>query len=146
MVPTDGYIRKFVVLDNGLKINTEKDVSLLEDIVVNIGLNVPIPLFTLVKIRYKEKPVDVGTYYFMFTEYDENGIKTTSMEYVFKSAQPNQTIFVRAKDILNIRSEFNTIKLSKNRFSLSIPNYDLDDFDTEFYMYHVTILIQLDPW
>ena len=85
----------------------------------------------------------------MFTDYGvvESGniVSKTNVEYVFKSAQPNQTIFVRAKDILNIRSEFNSIDLGEYRIISRSPHYDFISVKDDFFMYHVTILIQLNP-
>ena len=154
LVPERGFISKFVVLDTGIKINVSTNMDLLNYVVVNTGLNVPIPLFTLVLIRKNEKPVDIGTLHFMFTKCDEigeeEGESTVRREHVFKRSKlfdddEKKGIFVNEKDILNIRTEFNSIPLSKYRLKTYDLNYELDDLDTEFYMYHATILIELDP-
>ena len=150
LVPERGFISKFVVLDTGIKINVSTNMDLLNYVVVNTGLNVPIPLFTLVLIRKNEKPVDIGTLHFMFTKYEEEGESTVRREYVFKRSKlfdddEKKGIFVNEKDILNIRTEFNSIPLSKYRLKTYDLNYELDDLDTEFFMYHATILIELDP-
>ena len=153
LVPERGFISKFVALDTGIKINVSTNMDLLNYVVVNTGLNVPIPLFTLVLIRKNEKPVDIGTLHFMFTKYDEigeEGESTVRREYEFKRSKlfdddEKKGIFVNEKDILNIRTEFNSIPLSKYRLKTYDLNYELDNFDTEFYMYHATILIELDP-
>ena len=150
LVPAKGKIKKIVVLDTGFKFNG-KDGDLLKDIVLNIGLNVPIPLFTLVLIKYKGEAIDIGTLNFMFTSYSdigvEEGFARSDIDYVFKFNLPytNFNVNVDQKDILNIRSEFSTIPLSKTRFSRSNLNYKIDDINTEFYTYLATILIELDP-
>ena len=149
LVPERGFISKFVVLDTGIKINVSTNMDLLNYVVVNTGLNIPIPLFTLVLIRKNEKPVDIGTLHFMFTKYEEEGESTVRREYVFKRSKlfddEKKGIFVNEKDILNIRTEFNSIPLSKYRLKTYDLNYELDDLNTEFFMYHATILIELDP-
>ena len=150
LVPAKGKIKKFVVLDTGFKFNG-KDGDLLKDIVLNIGLNVTIPLFTLVLIKYKGEAIDIGTLNFMFTSYSdiglEEGFARSDINYVFKFNLPytNFNVNVDQKDILNIRSEFSTIPLSKTRFIRSNLNYKIDDINTEFYTYLATILIELDP-
>ena len=154
LVPTHGHIKKFVVKDTGLKFNLIKDQDLLNYVVAHVGLDTPIPLFTLILIRENEKPVDIGTLHFMFTEYKEIGVEgkvaDIAKEYVFKSVNPPEDgkpiwVPVRPKDILNIRTELNSFNLSKYRTVSYDLNYKLDDFDTEFFMYHATILIELDP-
>ena len=174
MVPADGYIKKFVVVETGLKFYyNERDVldgdsvTSIEKIIEIVGLDIPIPLFTLVKIeRHKKqttlrffevmselKYVDVGTYYFMFSKFydDDAGSHSYKIEFVFKSAQPNQPIFVRAKDILNIRSEFTTnfddiTPLKKKGVDLIFYPYSLEDIkEGNYYTYLATILIELDP-
>ena len=85
----------------------------------------------------------------MFTKYEEEGESTVRREYVFKRSKlfddEKKGIFVNEKDILNIRTEFNSIPLSKYRLKTYDLNYELDDLNTEFFMYHATILIELDP-
>ena len=125
-----------------------------------MGCDVPIPLFTLILIRDGEEPVDVGTLHFMFAYYyNENGeeddVNTIKIEYVFKRSKffdddeddddEKKGIWVEPKDILNIRTEFSTIPLSKYRTKYHVPNYKIDDINTEFYTYLTTILIELDP-
>ena len=75
LVPTHGHIKKFVVKDTGLKFNLIKDQDLLNYVVAHVGLDTPIPLFTLILIRENEEPVDIGTLHFMFTEYKEIGVE-----------------------------------------------------------------------
>ena len=160
LVPAKGKIKKFVVLDTSFKFNG-KDGDLLNDIATKMGFDVPILLFTLILIRDGEEPVDVGTLHFMFAYYyNENGeeddVNTIKIEYVFKRSKlfdddddgdddEKKGIWVEPKDILNIRTEFSTIPLSKYRTKYHVPNYKIDDINTEFYTYLTTILIELDP-
>ena len=50
---------------------------------------------------------------------------------------------VGSYDIINIRSEFNSIKLSENRFFITTPNYKF--VTTDYFTYLATVLIELDP-
>ena len=120
LVPSSGYIKSFIVLDTGLKLNIPKNKNIL-DYIHDIGYNKTIPLFTLVLIKRLEEPIDIGTYFFYF--------KNDKIEigYTFK-LNPNfekiDLIAVKEKDIINIRSEFSTLKLSDNNLhSLSNSNY-----------------------
>ena len=146
LVPSAGYIKKMVFLNIGFKFNVLKDKTILE-YVKDIGFNNYVPLFTVVLIRYQQKPLDIGTLYFYFIDSDINRIG--EMKYVFKF-NPNfeEKILrtVEAKDIINIKSEFNTVKLSENRIASVDLNY-IDDFniDTDFFTYLVNILIELEP-
>ena len=69
MIPSSGYIKSFVVLDTGIRLNLPKDRDILDYIVYDIGYNKTIPLFTLVLIRHLQEPEDIGTLYFYFTEF-----------------------------------------------------------------------------
>ena len=55
---------------------------------------------------------------------------------------------ITVRDILNIRSEINTIE-QKGFFKFSggrvREGYSIDDFNYQFYTYLATILIELDP-
>ena len=51
---------------------------------------------------------------------------------------------VGAKDIINIRSDFNSVKLDGKRVISSDDNYNLD-YVSDFYTYLTTVLIELDP-
>ena len=89
--------------------------------------------------------------------YNENGeeddANTIKIEYVFKRSKlfddddddEKKGIWVESKDILNIKTEFSTIPLSKYRTKYHVPNYKIDDINTEFFTYLATILIELDP-
>ena len=147
LVPERGLIYKFTALDTGFKFNSKKKQDLLNYFVVDLGLDNPIPLFTLVLIRKNKEPIDVGTLHFMYTEYDEIGRDNpkTNMEYVFKRSEhfkDEKEIWVESKDILNIRTEINTTPLSIYKLISNDLNYILSDASTEFFTYHATILIQ----
>ena len=64
LVPSSGYIKSFIVLDTGLKLNIPKNKNIL-DYIYDIGYNKTIPLFTLVLIKRLKEPIDVGTYFFI---------------------------------------------------------------------------------
>ena len=150
LVPGSGIIYTFAVLDTGLKFNSKKKQSILDYFVKDLGLNTPIPLFTLVLIKKNKPPIEVGTLHFMYTEYKEVGEDRpkTNMEYVFKRSEhlkDEKTISVSSKDILNIRTEINTTPLSRYRLINEGLNYKIDDASTEFFTYLATILIELDP-
>ena len=52
---------------------------------------------------------------------------------------------INKKDIINIRSEFDTFKNDKFRISIQNPNYRIEELKDEFYTYLATVLIELDP-
>ena len=141
LVPSNGKIKKFTVLDTGLKLNIPKNKDIL-DYVYDIGYNKTIPLFTFVLIKRSQEPIDIGTYFFYFIN---DKIK---VEYTFKlnpNFEKTDLINVKEKDIINIRSEFSTLKLGDNNLhSLSNLNYKLVN-EAEFYTYLATVLIELDP-
>ena len=56
-VPRKGKLENFVVLDTGLKFNVEKNKN-IADYIQEVGVNKPLPLFTLVLIRLNQKPID----------------------------------------------------------------------------------------
>ena len=144
LVPSSGYIKKFVVLTTGLKINAPKGRDILEFIVYDIGYNTHIPLFTLVLIRHKQEPVDIGTLYFYFIDYGLG--RSGEMDFVFKynpNFEEKDLRTVGAKDIINIRSEFNSIKINENRIMVTDVNYKFVTID--FFTYLATVLIELDP-
>ena len=51
---------------------------------------------------------------------------------------------VSAKDIINIRSDFNSINLNNYIVSIQNTNYDVENLTNEFYTYLATVLIELD--
>ena len=145
LVPSSGYIKKFVVLDTGLKFNFPENKNVLEYIISDIGYNNLIPLFTFVLIRHKQEPVDIGTLYFYFVDNGINDVIQTEKSFKFNPNFEEETLrTVGAKDIINIRSDFNSVKLDGKRVISSDDNYILDSV-SEFYTYLVNVLIELDP-
>ena len=101
LIPADGYIKKFVALDTGMKFYFAKEDN-FKNYVDKIGINNPIQLFSLILIREKELPLEIGTFYFMFTDYENK-------DYFFKYKDSfDKIFFVKQKDIINIRTEFDT--------------------------------------
>ena len=145
LVPSSGYIKKFVVLDTGLKFNFPENKNVLEYIISDIGYNNLIPLFTFVLIRHKQEPVDIGTLYFYFVDNGIDDVIQTEKSFKFNPNFEEETLrTVGAKDIINIRSDFNSVKLDGKRVISSDDNYILDSV-SEFYTYLATVLIELDP-
>ena len=145
LVPSSGYIKKFVVLDTGLKFNFPENKNVLEYIISDIGYNNLIPLFTFVLIRHKQEPVDIGTLYFYFVDNGIDDVIQTEKSFKFNPNFEEETLrTVGAKDIINIRSDFNSIKLDGKSVTSSDDNYILDSV-SEFYTYLATVLIELDP-
>ena len=145
LVPSSGYIKKFVVLDTGLKFNFPENKNVSEYIISDIGYNNLIPLFTFVLIRHKQEPVDIGTLYFYFVDNGIVDVIQTEKSFKFNPNFEEETIrTVGAKDIINIRSDFNSVKLDGKRVISSDDNYNLD-YVSDFYTYLATVLIELDP-
>ena len=145
LVPSSGYIKKFVVLDTGLKFNFPENKNVSEYIISDIGYNNLIPLFTFVLIRHKQEPVDIGTLYFYFVDNGIDDVIQTEKSFKFNPNFEEETLrTVGAKDIINIRSDFNSVKLDGKRVISSDNNYILDSV-SEFYTYLVNVLIELDP-
>ena len=145
LVPSSGYIKKFVVLDTGLKFNFPENKNVSEYIISDIGYNNLIPLFTFVLIRHKQEPVDIGTLYFYFVDNGIVDVIQTEKSFKFNPNFEEETIrTVGAKDIINIRSDFNSVKLDGKRVISSDDNYNLD-YVCDFYTYLATVLIELDP-
>ena len=148
LVPGSGRIKNFVVLDTGLKLNTT-DFKTSSDYIINdIGFKKSFPLLTLVLIRHKQNPLDIGTLYIHFdTEYSNNLgdlviVKNLKFNPIFEEEILR---IVEAKDIINIRSEFDSIKLDNHRVFVETKGYNLIDVDSEFFTYLATVLIELDP-
>ena len=146
LIPSSGYIRKFTVLDTGLNLNLPVNKEILDFIVYDIGYNKPIALFTLVLIRHLKEPVDIGTLYFYFTDYYKDDATATEHTFKFNPNYEEEDLrTVESKDIINIRSEFNTIRLSENVYTASNRNYPVDNKLNDFFTYLATVLIELDP-
>ena len=144
LVPSSGYIKKFEISSTGLKFNSKQNRELDEFVIYDLGLNNHVPLFTLVLIRNYQKPIDMGTLYFYFDDYsfDRRG----EIKYVFKfnpDFEEKTLRTVGAREIINIRSEFNSINISGYRIALSNSNYNF--VLTDFFTYLATVLIELDP-
>ena len=145
LVPSSGYIKKFVVLDTGLKFNFPENKNVSEYIISDIGYNNLIPLFTFVLIRHKQEPVDIGTLYFYFVDNGIVDVIQTEKSFKFNPNFEEETLCtVGVKDIINIRSDFNSVKLDGKRVISSDDNYNLDSV-SEYYTYLVNVLIELDP-
>ena len=145
LVPSSGYIKKIVVLDTGLKFNFPENKNVSEYIISDIGYNNLIPLFTFVLIRHKQEPVDIGTLYFYFVDNGIVDVIQTEKSFKFNPNFEEETLCtVGTKDIINIRSDFNSVKLDGKRVISSDDNYNLDSV-SEYYTYLVNVLIELDP-
>ena len=131
LVPSSGYIKKFIILPTGLKLNSENEKNIARFINYEIGYNNHIffTLFTLVLIRYLQKPVDMGILYFYFTDPNINpDIGDNQIRYVFKFNPEFEKETLRTvgkRDIINIRSEFDSIDITGFRVMLTTPNYKL---------------------
>ena len=146
LVPSSGYINDVVFLDTGLKFNVEKIKSTLDFITNDMGLNKDYPLFSLVLIRRNGGLIDIGTLYFQF-EYTKNEGKIAVLQnFRFNpNFEEKDLRSINKKDIINIRSEFDTFKNDKFRISIQNPNYRIEELKDEFYTYLATVLIELDP-
>ena len=140
-MPRGGYIKCFVSSeDTGFKFSSDKYTN-LSNFFKSLD-NDLIPIFTLVVVKTTGEVVDLGT---LFMHIIFLGQKLT-VGHVFKSNIPGEVekYKINARDILNIRSEINTIirpfKILDSR------GYSIDDFDNEFFTYLITILIELDPF
>ena len=144
VVPSNGYIKKFVVFSTGLKVNGPKDGNRLS-LINDIGINKPFPVFTLVVYRAGPPRIifEVGTLYYFF----KGGGQLTLLGEVFKfnpDIDEKTLRTIRAKDIINIKSEFDSIHIGEKRFSFEkhiFTNIEEGNFHT----YNATILIELDP-
>ena len=146
LVPSSGYIKDVVFLNTGLKFNAEKIKSTLDFIVDDLGLNKDYPLFSLVLIKRDGALIDIGILYFQFEYKKLEGKINVVQSFKFNPNFEEKTLrTVGAKDIINIRSEFDTFKNDKFRISIQNPNYRIEDLKDEFYTYLATVLIELDP-
>ena len=144
LVPSSGYIKKFILLNTGLKFNAEQGRGDVEFVIYDLGLNNHVPLFTPVLIRNRQKPIDIGTLYIYFSEYSID--RTGEIKHFFKfnpDFEEKTLRTVGARDIINIRSEFNSINISGYRIMIANSNYNF--VSTDFFTYLATVLIELDP-
>ena len=141
LVPSDGYIKKFVVLDTEIKINDELKRNVFAYVNSDQTILRPFPLFTLVLIKENKEPVDIGTLSFTFSNTKDIKDLWEKRNHIFKF-NDDKPVKVKTKDIINIRTEFNASGL--NHF-FNNPNYDIDNISENFFTYLVTVLIELDP-
>ena len=138
LVPESGKLKKFVVLDTGMKFFYSKDDNFRQ--YINSITNKPVPLFTLMLFREKEDHLEIGTFYLMFTDY-------INKEYFFKYKDSIDKNFqLKRKDIINIKTEFDTtFKKDHNAHVIDNINYNLGFLNDNFFTYLATVLIELDP-
>ena len=148
LVPRKGKLKKFTALVTGLKFNVDKNKT-FANLITDLGENKPFPLLTLVLIRLNKKPIDLGTLYFSFVNFEiKNFYVYFDIEHDFKYKNPfvGKDIYFEENDIINIRSEYDSFKISKYRlFKTNIGHYNLNNVDDEFYTYLTSVLIELDP-
>ena len=148
LVPRKGKLKKFTALVTGLKFNVDKNKT-FANLVTDLGENKPFPLLILVLIRLNKKPSDLGTLYFSFVNFEiKNFYVYFDIEHDFKYKNPfvGKDIYFEENDIINIRSEYDSFKISKYRlFKTNIEHYNLNNVDDEFYTYLTSVLIELDP-
>ena len=149
LVPRKGKLKKFTVLVTGLKFNVDKNKSFV-NLISDLGENKPFPLLTLVLIRLNKEPIDLGTLYFSFVNFEiKNFYVYFDIEHDFKYKNPfvGKDIYFEENDIINIRSEYDSFKVSKYRlFKTNIEHYNLNNVDDEFYTYLASVLIELDSF
>ena len=146
LVPSSGYIKDVVFLDTGLKFNVEKIKSTLDFITNDLGLNKDYPLFSLVLIKRNGALIDIGTLYFQFEYKKLEGKINVIQSFKFNPNFEEEDLrSINEKDIINIRSEFDTFKNDNFRISIQNPNYRIEELKDEFYTYLATVLIELDP-
>ena len=147
LVPRKGKLKKFTALVTGLKFNVDKNKS-FANLISDLGENKPFPLLTLVLIRLNKEPIDLGTLYFSFVNFEiKNFYVYFDIEHDFKYKNPfvGKDIYFEENDIINIRSEYDSFKVSKYRlFKTNIEHYNLNNVDDEFYTYLTSVLIELD--
>ena len=148
LVPRKGKLKKFTVLVTGLKFNVVKNKG-FADLVTDLGENKTFPLLTLVLIRLNKEPIDLGTLYFSFVNFEiKNFYVYFDIKHDFKYKNPfvGKDIYFEENDIINIRSEYDSFKVNKYRlFKTNIRHYNLNNVDDEFYTYLASVLIELDP-
>ena len=111
-----------------------------------MGLNKDYPLFSLVLIIKNGGLIDIGTLYFQFEYTKIEGKIAVLQNFRFNPNFEEETLrTVGVKDIINIRSEFDTFKNDNFRISIQNPNYRIEELKDEFYTYLATVLIELDP-
>ena len=142
-MPCGGYIKRFVSSeDTRFKFSSDKYAN-LSDFLKSLDIAL-VPIFTLVVVKTTGEVVDLGTLfmYFIFTS------QKSTTGHVFKSDIPGEVekYKTNARDILNIRTEINTIGYKGPFKILDSRGYSIDDFDNKFFAYLITILIELVPF
>ena len=149
LVPGSGRIKKFILLETGLKINTPELKTFLDFVNFDFGLKKSFPMFTLVLIRHEQEPLDIGTLYFHFETRFSNTFDDIIIKQSFKfnsNFEEEILRIVEAKDIINIRSEFSNLTLNNQfRTFTQTKGYNLKNIDDDFFTYLATVLIELDP-
>ena len=146
LVPSNGRIKKFIVLDTGLKFNITHNKTIIDYITSEVGFNNSFPLFSLVLIKENEDPLDIGTLSLYFDYKKSEGKIEKKQSFKFNSDFEEKNLrSVSAKDIINIRSDFNSINLNNYIVSIQNTNYAVENLTNEFYTYLATVLIELDP-
>ena len=98
-MPRSGQIKRFVLEYLGIKVHAGKRfLREFYSFVKYFGLNVPIPLFTLVVINELGQIVDLGTLNLIFTSEDEKTYSFTS-----NLLGELEEYRIKTKDILNIK-------------------------------------------
>ena len=139
LIPQNGFIKSFTLLDTGIFIDVPENTELSDHIANDIRYNRTIPFFSLVLIRHLEDEVVIGTLFFYFV-FDEIRDYTFKFNPVFDE----KTIrTVKAKDIINIRTQYNSDQSGRNVYSLTTKSYNFAQND--FFTYLATVLIELDP-
>ena len=145
LMPWGGYIKRFASENTGFKFSSYKHANSV-DFMRSLGTDL-IPIFTLIVVKTTGKVVDLGTLFMHFTFLGGE----LTIGYVFNPDIPGEVgkYKINAGDILNIRSEINTIE-HKEPFKFSgggvREGYSIYDFDNEFFTYLVILLIELDPF
>ena len=131
LMPQSGYIKRFVVDDLGFKYCSKGYDDVNDFIKEKIGLNTPIPLFTLVLIKdvyFKREIVDLVTINLILS--NENGADLQRPIYSFTSNLKGELneYKINMRDISNIRSEF-AVKSNEfdKVFTISRRGYGISD-------------------
>ena len=139
LVPSSGYIKKFIFSFTGIKLYGLETIFSKE--------KKHYPLFTFFLIRQNVDPLDIGTLYFYIVNNDDIINLHADMNSVFKfnpDFEEKTLRTVREKDIINIRTEFTNKGISEE-VVYSIRNNNYDFFTRDFFTYLATLLIELDP-
>ena len=144
VVPSSGYIKKFVVFSTGLRMNAPKDSGFYDFASNVIGLNNPFPVFTLDLYKYKGGYFEVGTLFFFFKDATKPNVNLLDEVFKFNPDVDEKTLrTVGAKDVINIRSDFDSKDLGIN--GIQYMNFNFLLRIVEPHTYNATVLIELDP-